>query len=161
MSTAIVIFTHEFQQIREKKISSSTKFDQLTAKARKLTYQVSQEWNNISAEDQEGLKEFAYYWLEPASQGLLNLKLKIRAIIFLLYLQLTNQRDAFRSCMRALDTLSETILDTAMRHAPSYQAVLSDTLEQLYLNPEQGEELKPEDTRDWLRSLSDEALREV
>lgn len=162
MSTAIVIFTHEFQQIRQRKIGSSPKFEQLAAKARRLTHQVKQQWSNLSVEDREELKNFAYYWLEPsAAKGLFSLKLNIQAIIYFLFLRLTNQMEAFTSCMRALNILSETILDTATRHDPSYQAVLSDTLEQLYLCPDQGEELKPEETRDWLRSLSDEALREV
>lgn len=161
MSTAIVIFTHEFEQIRKRKISSSTKFEKLTAKARRLTHQVNQEWNNLSTEDREELKDFAYYWLEPATQGVSSLKLTVRAIIYYLFLRVTNQTEAFRSCMRALNTLSETILDAATRHDPSYQAVLSDTLEQLYSGTVQSKELKPEETRDWLRSVSDRAFREV
>lgn len=161
MSTAIVIFTHEFQQIREKRIRSSTSLEQLTTKARRLTYQVSQEWSNISNEDREQLKDFAYSWLEPSSHGVLSVNLQIKAIIHLLFLRVTNQVEAFKSCMRALDTLSETILDTATRYDSSYKAVLSDTLEQLYSCPEQGKELKPEETRDWLRSLSDSAIAEI
>jgi hypothetical protein len=156
-----VIFTHEFQQIRQKKISSTPKFEQLTAKARRLTHQVKHEWSHLSVQDCERLKGFAYEWIEPPTKGVLSLKSKIKAMIYLLFLHLTNRTEAFSSCMRALDLLSETILDTAMRHEPSYQAVLSDTLEQLYSCPNLGKELKPEETRDWLRSISDEALREV
>ncbi|MDZ8068963.1 MAG: hypothetical protein RMY64_25565 [Nostoc sp. DedQUE08] len=162
MSTAIVIFTHEFEQIRQRKISTSSNFEQLTAKIRKLTHRVKQEWSNLSVEDREGLKEFAYNWLEPpAPKGVFSLKLEIWAIIYFFYLRATNQREAFRSCMKAMNTLVETILDAVERQEPSYQSVLSDTLEQLYSGAIQGEELKPEETRDWLRSLSDEALGEV
>lgn len=161
MSTAIVIFTHEFEQIRQRKIGSLSNFEQLTAKNRKLTHRVKQEWNNLSVEDREGLKEFAYDWLEPPAKGVFNLQLQIRVIIYFLYLHVTNQREAFRSCMKAINTLVETILDAVEREDPHYQAVLSDTLEQLYSGAIQGEELKPEETRDWLRSLSDEALGEV
>ncbi len=161
MSTAIVIFTHEFEQIRQRKIGSSSNFEQLTAKIRRLTKKVNQEWSNLSVEDREGLKEFAYDWLEPPAKGVFGLKLQIRVIIYFLFLQITNQREAFRSCMKAMDTLVETILDAVECQDPNYQAVLSDTLEQLYSGTIQGRELKPEETRDWLRSISDRAIREV
>ncbi|MDZ8104710.1 MAG: hypothetical protein RM338_03680 [Nostoc sp. DedQUE12a] len=161
MSTAIVIFTHEFEQIRQKKIGSSSDFEQLTGKIRKLTHRVKQEWSNLSVEDREGLKEFAYYWLEPSAQGVFCLKSKIWTIIYFLFLHVTNQMEAFRSCVKAMDTLVETILDAVERQDPNYQAVLSDTLEQLYSGTIQGRELKPEETRDWLRSISDRAIREV
>ncbi|WP_257237100.1 hypothetical protein [Nostoc sp. 'Peltigera malacea cyanobiont' DB3992] len=65
------------------------------------------------------------------------------------------------SCIKALDTLVDTILDAVERQDPSYQAVLSDTLEQLYSGTIQGKELKTEETRDWLRSISDRAISEV
>ncbi|MEH2382787.1 MAG: hypothetical protein V7K27_28530 [Nostoc sp.] len=161
MSTAIVIFTHEFEQIRQRKIGSSSNFEQLTAKIRKLTHRVKQEWSDLAVEDREGLKEFAYKWLEPPTKGVFSLKSKIWAIIYLLYLHTTNQTEAFRSCMKAMDTLIDTILDAVEREDPSYQAVLSDTLEQLYSGTMQSKELKPEETRDWLRSISDRAIREV
>ena len=161
MSTAIVIFTHEFEQIRQRKIGSSSNFEQLTAKIRKLTHRVKQEWSNLSVKDREGLKEFASDWLEPPAKGVSSLKLQIRAIIYFLFLYVTNQRETFRSCMKAIDTLVETILDAVERQDPNYQAVLSDTLEQLYSGTIQGKELKPEETRDWLRSISDRAIREV
>ncbi|MEH2193889.1 MAG: hypothetical protein V7K98_14805 [Nostoc sp.] len=161
MSTAIVIFTHEFEQIRQRKISPSSNFEQLTAKIRKLTRRVKQEWSNISVEDREGLKEFAYDWLEPSAKGVFGLKSKIWSKIYLLFLVVTNQTEAFMSCIKALDTLVDTILDAVERQDPSYQAVLSDTLEQLYSGTIQGKELKTEETRDWLRSISDRAIREV
>lgn len=161
MSTAIVIFTHEFEQIRQRKISPSSNFEQLTAKIRKLTHRVKREWGNLSVEDREGLKEFAYDWLEPPAKGVFGLKSKIWAKIYLLFLVVTNQTEAFMSCIKALDTLVETILDAVERQDPNYQAVLSDTLEQLYSGTIQGKELKPEETRDWLRSISDRAIREV
>lgn len=161
MSTAIVIFTHEFEQIRQRKISPSSNFEQLTAKIRKLTHRVKQEWSNISVEDREGLKEFAYDWLEESAKGVFGLKSKIWSKIYLLFLVVTNQTEAFMSCIKALDTLVDTILDAVERQDPSYQAVLSDTLEQLYSGTIQGKELKTEETRDWLRSISDRAIREV
>ncbi|WP_298908099.1 hypothetical protein [uncultured Nostoc sp.] len=161
MSTAIVIFTHEFEQIRQRKIGDKPNFEQLTAKIRKLTHRVKQEWGNLSVEDREGLKKFAYDWLEPPAKGVFSLKLEIWAIIYFLFLHVTNQREAFKSCMKAINTLIDTILDAVERQDPSYQAVLSDTLEQLYSGTIQGKELKPEETRDWLRSISDRAIREV
>lgn len=161
MSTAIVIFTHEFEQIRQRKLGDKPNFEQLTAKIRKLTHRVKQEWSDLPVEDREGLKEFAYDWLEPPAKSVFGLKNKIWAIIYFLFLRATNQTEAFNSCIKAMDVLIDTILDAVERQDPSYQAVLSDTLEQLYSGTIQGKELKPEETRDWLRSISDRAIGEV
>ncbi len=79
----------------------------------------------------------------------------------MLFINATNQTVAFRSCIEALDMLVENILDAVEHENSSYQAVLSDTLEQLYLNKVQGKVLEAEETREWLRNLSDSALREV
>lgn len=89
------------------------------------------------------------------------LKSKIWSKIYLLFLVVTNQTEAFMSCIKALDTLVDTILDAVERQDPNYQAVLSDILEQLYSGTIQGKELKTEETCDWLRSISDRAIREV
>jgi hypothetical protein len=156
-----VIYTHEFQQIRQRKLSSSSNFEQLAAKVRSLNHRVKQEWNNLCAEDKENLKEFAYDWIEPPKSGVFNLKNEIWTIVYFLFLRVTNQKEAFRACIKALDTFSEDILDFAAREEASYKAVLSDTLEQLYSGAVQSKELKPEETRGWLRSISDSAIGEV
>lgn len=161
MSTAIVIDSYEIRQIWHRKISPSSKFDELAAKFRRLASKVKQEWKNFPEEDQKTLKELAYTLIESPPKGVFSWKRKIRSKIYLWFVKTTNQAEAFWSCIEALDMLVENILDAVEREDPRYQAVLSDTLEQLYSGAIQGEELKPEETRDWLRSLSDEALGEI
>ena len=55
----------------------------------------------------------------------------------------------------------DTILDCIEQNDPGYQAVLSDTLEELRLNYERIPEVKPEDSSAWLRNIFDEAIAEV
>ncbi|PHJ69125.1 hypothetical protein VF14_03020 [Nostoc linckia z18] len=161
MSTAIVIDSYEIRQIWHRKISPSSKFDELAVKFRRLASKVKQEWSNFPEEDRKVLTDLAYALIESPPKGISSWPRKIRSKIYLWFVNATNQAEAFWSCIEALDMLVENILDAVERQDPRYQGVLSDTLEQLYLCPDQGEELKPEETRDWLRSLSDEALREV
>jgi hypothetical protein len=135
VSSAIVIDSHEIQQLWQRKVSPSSRFDVTATKLRRLAKRVKQEWNNFSVEDREALKNLAYSVIKPP-KGLFALGSKIRTTVYMVFIVMTNQAEAFYSCMEALDTLIDNILDAAEREEPSYQAVLSDTLEQLYLDNE-------------------------
>jgi hypothetical protein len=160
VSTAIVIDSYEIQSIWQRKASVSSSFDEIALKLRRIAKTVKQEWNNFSDEDREALKELAYTIIEP-KRGIFTLWHKIRVRAYMMFLTATNQLEAFNSCIEALDMLVENILDAVERQDSGYQALLSDTLEQLYTDEEQGKALKPEETREWLRNLSDSALGEV
>ncbi len=161
MSTAIGINWNEIQQLREKKVvNPSPSFDEIAAKLRKAARQVKQEWNDYSTEDREKLKNIAYGLIEPSKTSF-NLWQEVRTIAFAIFLAMTNQRRSFYSCIEALDLLIDNILDAVERDDSSYQTVLSDTLEQLYLDQEQGQEIGAEETREWLHNLSDKALRQI
>nr|WP_202895821.1 hypothetical protein [Iningainema tapete] len=155
----MIIDFHEIQQVRQRKVSPS-KLDKIAVGLRETANLVKLEWSNFSPESRERLKELAYKLIERPS-GLPNLWIGIRVKAYMLFIKATNQTAAFCSCIEALDMLVDNILDAIEREDPSYQAVLSDTLEQLYSKKVQGEELKPEETREWLRNLSAQALREV
>ena len=160
MSTAILIDCYEIQRISQRKASPSSRFDKIAVKLCTLAKKVKQEWNNFSEEDREALKELAHTISEPRD-SMFSPWHKIWARAYVLFLAMTNQLKAFDSCIKALDMLVENIFDAVERQDCSYKAVLSDTLEQLYLDKEQGKALKPEETREWLRNLSDNALEEV
>lgn len=160
MSTAILIDYYEIQRISQRKVSPSSRFDEIAVKVCTLAKKVKQEWNNFSDEDREMLKELAYTISEP-KKSVFNPWHKIWARTYMLFLAVTNQLEAFDSCIKALDMLVENIFDAIERQDCGYQAVLSDTLEQLHSGKEQGKVLKPEETREWLRNLSDSALEEV
>lgn len=159
MSTAINIDFYEIQQIRCRTANPS-RFEEIAERIRKAARTVKREWNNFSAEDREKLKHLAYDLIErPKRVPSLWRNLWVKAYSW--FIVLTNQAEAFCSCIEAIDMLVDNILDAVEREEVSYQAVLSDTLEQLYSNTEQGQALKPEATREWLRKLSDKAIGEV
>ena len=79
----------------------------------------------------------------------------------MLFLNLSSQRESYNACIDAIDFLVDTILDCVEQDDPGYQAVLSDTLEELRLNYERIPEVKPEDSSAWLRNIFDEAIAEV
>ncbi|MBC6478721.1 MAG: hypothetical protein GDA56_14075 [Hormoscilla sp. GM7CHS1pb] len=81
----------------------------------------------------------------------------IRAI----FVVATGQADALIAYYQAVYLLINNIFDAVERDDPEYQAVLSDTLQELISDPHSGKVLKKEETRGWLRSLSDKAIREV
>ncbi|MFO0172909.1 MAG: hypothetical protein ACK51W_10570, partial [Aphanizomenon sp.] len=81
--------------------------------------------------------------------------------IYLLFLNLSSQKESYDACLNAIDLLVDTILDCIEQNDPGYQAVLSDTLEELRLNYERIPAIKPEDSSAWLRNIFDEAIAEV
>lgn len=106
------------------------------------------------------MRDFAYSLIEP-SHGISGFLGILKAKVYLFFLDITSQRESFDSCMDAINFLVDTILDCVEQEDPSYQAVLSDTLEELRLNYERIPEVKPEDTSVWLQNIFDEAIREV
>ena len=160
MSTAVLIDSHEIQQIWQRTVSPSSRFDEIAVRLRRIAKIVKQEWNNFPPENREQLKELAYTLIEP-HKGLPNLKRTIWVAAYMLFIKATNQTAEFHSCIDALDMLVNNILDAVEQEDPSYQEVLSDTLEQMYLNKVQGKVLEAEETREWLRKLSDSALGEI
>jgi len=159
-SVAVLIDSYEIQQIWQRKVSPSSRFDEIAARLRRIAKIVKQEWNNFPLENREQLKELAYTLIEPR-KGLPNLKRAIWVAVYMLFIKATNQTAEFHSCIEALDMLVDNILDAVEQEDPSYQAALSDTLEQLYSKKVQGKVLEVEGTREWLRNLSDSALGEI
>jgi len=159
-SVAVLIDSYEIQQIWQRKVSPSSRFDEIAARLRRIAKIVKQEWNNFPLENREQLKELAYTLIEPR-KGLPNLKRAIWVAVYMLLIKATNQTAEFHSCIEALDMLVDNILDAVEQEDPSYQAALSATLEQLYSKKVQGKVLEVEETREWLRNLSDSALGEI
>lgn len=159
-AAVLVINPYEIEQIRQRKVSPLSKFDEIAARLRRAAKLVKEKWDNFSDEDREFLKQLAYELIEPPKRDWLYLVRLIRAKISWHFMS-TSEQEAFKSCIEALDVLVENILDAVERQDPGYQAVLSDTLEQLYSSETESKVIEVEETREWLRNLSDQAVGEV
>lgn len=159
MSTAILLNFHEIRQIQRRTVPPS-RFIQLGHKLQCSAKKIRREWSNFSAEEREALQELVYDLIEPPS-GVSALPLKVLAKANMLMIKVKGQEKEFFFCLSALDCLIDAILDAVERENSTYQQVLSDTLEELTSNSGSEETLKAEETRGWLRSLSNKALKEV
>jgi hypothetical protein len=160
VSSAVLIDFEQIYQVRGNKVSSAAKFDDLASYFKKASREIKAQWSNFSSEQRDALGDFAYSLIEPTEEftGFLDI---LKAKIYLLFLNLTSQRESYDACIDAIDFLVDTILDCIEQDNPSYQAVLSDTLEELRLNYEHIPEVKPEDSSAWLRNIFDKAIAEV
>jgi hypothetical protein len=160
MSSAVLIDFGQIYQVRGNKVASAAKFDEITSRLKKASREIKTEWNNFSSEQRDYLTDFAYSFIEPTQEatGFLDI---LKSKIYLLFLNLSSQRESFDACIDAIDFLVDTILDCIEQDDPGYQAVLSDTLEELRLNYERIPEVKPEDSSAWLRNIFDKAIAEV
>ncbi|MBE9249275.1 hypothetical protein IQ226_08875 [Dolichospermum sp. LEGE 00240] len=160
MSSAVLIDFGQIYQVRANKVASASKFDEITSRLKKASRDIKTEWNNFSSEQRDYLTDFAYSFIEP-TQGDTGFLEILKSRIYLLFLNLSSQRESFDACIDAIDFLVDTILDCIEQDDPGYQAVLSDTLEELRLNYERIPEVKPEDSSAWLRNIFDKAIAEV
>jgi len=147
-----------FVSSKGEKEGSSSKFDDIAAKLRDNAETIKKDWNILSIENQEELRNFAYNFLKSKT-GVSYIWYSVREIVFILFLAFTHQLKPFSRCIDALDYLIDTILDCVERSHPVYQAILSDALEELiHLNHEFVSEEESGDTRTWLQSLSNKAI---
>lgn len=160
MSSAVLIDFEQVYQVRGNKVSSAAKFDEYASYFKKASREIKTEWTNFSSEQRDALRDFAYSLIDPKEEftGFWDI---LKAKIYLLFLHLTSQRESYDACVDAIDFLVDTILDCIEQNDPSYQAVLSDTLEELRLNYKRIPEVKPEDSSAWLRNIFDKAITEV
>jgi hypothetical protein len=159
MSTAVLLNFHEIRQIQRRTVPPS-RFIYIGRKLHSSAKKIRQEWSNFSIEEREALQELAYDLIQPPS-GVSALPFKLWAKANMLIIKIKGQEKEFFFCLSALDCLIDTILDAVERENSTYQQVLSDTLEELTSNSGSEKTLKAEETRGWLRSLSNKALREV
>ncbi|MBD2771391.1 hypothetical protein [Iningainema tapete] len=76
--------------------------DEVADRLRRIAKIIKHEWNNFPPQNREQLKELAYTLIEPP-KGLQNFRRKIWAALYLMVIRATNQRDAFDSCVEALN----------------------------------------------------------
>ncbi|MFO0173834.1 MAG: hypothetical protein ACK51W_15375, partial [Aphanizomenon sp.] len=60
MSSAILIDFDQIYQVRDNKVSSAAKFDDLASYFKKASRDIKAEWSNFSAEQRDYLTDFAY-----------------------------------------------------------------------------------------------------
>jgi len=160
VSSAVLIDFDQIYQVRGKKVASASKFDEIASRLKRASRDIRAEWSNFPSEQRNQLRDFAYSLIEP-KPGVPSFFEIIKANVYLLFLNLSSQRESFEACIDAIDYFVDTILDCIEQNDSSYQAVLSDTLEELRLNYERIPEVKPEDSSAWLRNIFDEAIAEV
>lgn len=149
----------EIRQITDKRIKPSLLLD-IGHKIDKGAKLIQEKWYSFSESDREELKNIAYRLLENP-QGLKALWMYFWGIIYMLFIKITGQEEAFHYCIDALDRLVDNILDAVERENSNYQQTLVDTLEELKSNPEIGEVLDESIRYGWIREVSDKAVAEI
>ncbi|MBD2018778.1 hypothetical protein H6F43_01090 [Leptolyngbya sp. FACHB-36] len=140
---------------------NSSKFVRLCQTLNELADSISRDWHQMQPEEREQWKRLAYSLVrEPEHKNFFyRLVHKVRFSVQVFVLIQRGEVDALLECVEALDRLIDNIFDAIEREDPLYQKVLTDTLEELKTTP--AIQLGPEDTREWLRSISSGADEEV
>lgn len=161
MSASIALNTSELQQISQSKEIRSLELWLLARKINKAAVIVKKQWHKLSEEDREKLKSLAYNLTDDRT-GLSGVIANFFSLVRLTIIVANGQTDALIAYCKAMSLLIDNIFEAVEQDDPEYQAVLSDTLQELTSHSGSSSKvLKPGETRGWLRSLSDQALNEV
>lgn len=161
MSATIALNTTELQQISQSKELRSLELLLLARKINRAAVIVKKQWHKLSDEEREKLKNLAYDLSESRS-GLGSVISKFLSLIRITIIVANGQADALIAYCEAMNSLVDNIFEAVERDEPEYQAVLSETLQELISDAGSSSKvLKPGETRGWLRNLSDQALSEI
>lgn len=161
MSATIALNTTELQEISQSKELRSLELLLLARKINRAAVIVKKQWHKLSDEEREKLKNLAYDLSESRS-GLASVISKFLSLIRITIIVAYGQADALIAYCEAMNSLVDNIFEAVERDEPEYQAVLSETLQELISDSGSSSKvLKPGETRGWLRNLSDQALNEV
>lgn len=149
------------ESVKEDKATNQSRFLKLARTNIRAANLVKKHWNNLSIEDREFLKSFAYDLIEPPT-GLSRLWSRLRAEVYTIFIKVTGQEEEFCLCIQSLDYLIDSILDAIEREHPYYEQILSDTLEEVISSLEVEELIDGKgQSGQWLQQLSDQALNEI
>jgi hypothetical protein len=161
MSATIALNTTELQQISQSKELRSLELLLLARKINRAAVIVKKQWHKLSDEEREKLKNLAYDLSESRS-GLASVISKFLSLVRITIIVANGQADALIAYCEAMNSLVDNIFEAIERDEPEYQAVLSETLQELISDAGSSSKvLKQGETRGWLRNLSDQALNEV
>ncbi|MFB2981504.1 hypothetical protein [Microseira sp. BLCC-F43] len=161
MSATIALNTTELQKIYQSKELRYLELLVLARKINRAAVIVKKQWHKLSDEEREKLKNLAYDLSESRS-GLASVISKFLSLVRITIIVANGQADALIAYCEAMNSLVDNIFEAVERDEPEYQAVLSETLQELiYDAGSSSKVLKQGETRGWLRNLSDQALNEV
>lgn len=161
MSATIALNTTELQEISQSKELRSLELLLLARKINRAAVIVKKQWHKLSDEEREQLKNLAYELSETRS-GLGGVISKFLSLVRVTIIVANGQADALIAYCEAMNSLVDNIFEAVERDEPEYQAVLSETLQELISDAGSSSKvLKQGETRGWLRNLSDQALSEI
>ena len=114
----------------EAKAKSSNSLVNVTKKIGRLTKFVDQNWEELTEQQKESLKLFAYDILEKP-KGLEAIKIGALAFVVSVAIKITQQEKQIQRFGEKIDDLIDTILTKIEEDDPIYQETLSNTLEEL------------------------------
>jgi hypothetical protein len=133
---------------------------ELADRMEELAAGVEDLWNEMPPKLREAFVGLVYFDVEP-SQGIAKYKAALRGGIWYARIKLKGEQDALFDFGIARRRLTNAVLGALERDNSAYQQALSEAVEGAFSDLEGSEALAPEETRDQLRQLSDEALREL
>jgi hypothetical protein len=160
MSASFTINPREIRELSATRTTEPSRLHELARRAEELTVLVERHWGDFGKELQARLAALAYSIVEPPD-GVSGRLRALRSAVRYAVIRWREDQDALFDFAIAQRHLVNAILDAVEREDPEYQRALAEAVEGALSEIREGktETLTDEDTGDWLRRLSDEALK--
>ena len=160
MSASFTISPREVKELSATRTTKPSRLRDLAQTAEMWASYIERHWSDLEEEQRRVLAAYSYAIIE-APKGLSGRLRSLRAAFRFGYIRLREGQDALFDLGIAQRRLINAILDAVERDNPEYQKAHAEAVENALSEIREGNTatLTDEDTGDWLRQLSDEALK--
>lgn len=158
---SITISPREIKRLSAPDAAEPSELREMAQNAEMLAAGVEDLWTELPPKLREALTALAYETTEPPEGIASRYRAAIRGGLWYARIRLKGEQEAFFDYVVAHRRLTNAILGAIERDNLAYQQALSEAVEGAFSELERSEALTPEETREQLRRLSNEALREL
>ncbi len=160
MSVGFVIDPREIKELSATRTTEPSRLRELAQKAEEIAVFVEARWETLEDEDRATLSALIYSVIEPP-RGFVSKLRALRSAFRYGRIRFNEDQDALFDFAIAQRHLINAILTAVEREDPEYRKALTKAVEDALSEAPGGkaETLTDENTGDWLRRLSDEALK--
>ncbi len=160
MSAGFVIDPIEIKELSATRTVEASRMRELAQTAERLAVAVETNWEKLEDQHRAQLAALMYSVLEP-NPGLAGKARALRSAFRYALIRFREDQDALFDFAIAQRRLINAILSAVERENPEYQKTLAEAVESSLSEVREGkpEILTDENAGDWLRRISDEALK--
>lgn len=160
MGATLSMNADDMLQFSRPRTSNASKLLELAEKAAVLTRDVEERWETLPEREREVLRTLAYTVIAPPG-GVRRLSYDLLGRSLLAFALIRGEIDALRTYLTATAVLVGAIFERIESDHAQYKSAMASAVEDALRTTKERSPMSPEEFRDWLATVADQARREV